>query len=879
MQPTSVINKTQGIADKSIFALKKMGEWEMSKEKITIALAKLLTLMLIISIVSLPTAIAQAQTRKTYAFIGATPNPVGVGQEVLLHVGITQQLQSAYMGWEGLTVSVTKPDGTTETFGPLRTDSTGGTGYAFRPNKAGNWNLQTNFPEQVTSAQKQAGGSPAGTVMQASTSSKLTLVVQEEPIPYYPAVPLPTEYWTRPIDAQYHEWVPITGDWLKPAGSYTMPPIPKYHPNNDDAPETAHILWTRQYAEGGLAGSELGNAQYEMGDAYEGKFLGSVIINGVLYYNQYEERGQPLAEQIVVAVNLKTGEELWAKPLIGRTGNTTGATVPAAGVLIDGKSDQYPDGIPRRLAFGQAFNWISYNYQGVFGYLWTTTGTTWMAFDALTGRWVYTITDVPSGWNLYGSRGEIYRYTVNLARGWMTMWNSSAVVSMEGSWRPHGNVYNTSGTGAAATRATVWNKTIPMGLPGSVCAYFLNDRIFGSTAGGMGVTTPTITSWAISVKPGDEGRLLFNKTWTSPEAGLTLVWTDASIEDGVFIVSAKENQKYYGFSLDTGELLWETEPEHYLSIYDKWYGPAIGYGKFYTGRTSGIVTCYDIKTGEKLWAYGLEDPYSEVLWSNNFPLTYHFITDGKVYLSYGEHSPNNPNARGAPFVCLNATTGEVIWKLSWVANWWGGHAIIGDNVMTGFNGYDGRIYAIGKGPSATTIISSPKATELGKSVLIEGTVTDISLGTEAYALRARFPHGVPAVADENMTAWMEYVYRQSARPADVKGVSVTIDVIDSNGNYRNIGTAVTDASGFFSFDWMPDIEGKYTVIATFAGSKAYWPSFGEAAFVVDPAPQEPPPPETPLDMTGTYVTNATLAIIIAIAVVGAIILLVLRKKP
>ena len=31
---------------------------------------------------------------KTQAFIGALPNPVGVGQEVLLHIGIQQQLST-----------------------------------------------------------------------------------------------------------------------------------------------------------------------------------------------------------------------------------------------------------------------------------------------------------------------------------------------------------------------------------------------------------------------------------------------------------------------------------------------------------------------------------------------------------------------------------------------------------------------------------------------------------------------------------------------------------------------------------------------------------------------------------------------------------------
>jgi hypothetical protein len=83
----------------------------------------------------------------------------------------------------------------------------------------------------------------------------------------------------------------ISGDWLRPVGSYTMPPRAKYHPANADAPEAGHILSTKPYTEGGLVSYGLGNVQYEMGDAYELKFMGSVIMSGVLYYNRYEDRG------------------------------------------------------------------------------------------------------------------------------------------------------------------------------------------------------------------------------------------------------------------------------------------------------------------------------------------------------------------------------------------------------------------------------------------------------------------------------------------------------------------------------------------------------------------------------------------------------------
>ena len=60
--------------------------------------------------------------------------------------------------------------------------------------------------------------------------------------------------------------------------------------------------------------------------------------------------------------------------------------------------------------------------------------------------------------------------------------------------------------------------------------------------------------------------------------------------------------------------------------------------------------------------------------------------------------------------------------------------------------------------------------------------------------------------------------------------------LDSNGNYRTIGTATTDASGTYSLTWTPDIPGNYTVIATFAGTNGYWPSSAETAFNVMQAP-------------------------------------------
>jgi len=209
---------------------------------------------------------------------------------------------------------------------------------------------------------------------------------------------------------------------------------------------------------------------------------------------------------------------------------------------------------------------------------------------------------------------------------------------------------------------------------------------------------------------------------------------------------------------------------------------------------------------------------------------------------------------------------------------WGGLAIIGDSIIATQDTYDNRIYAIGKGPSATTISAPDTGSTLGSSVIIKGTVSDISPGTTDSALTMRFPSGVPAVSDESISQWMLYVYKQFERPTNATGVPVTIDVIDANNNYRNIGTATTDSSGMFKLGWKPDIEGAYTVIATFAGSKAYYPSHGETAFVVDPAVQAPEVKTEGPSIADQYLLPATFGIIASVVIVGIALAFVLKKR-
>ncbi len=109
---------------------------------------------------------------------------------------------------------------------------------------------------------------------------------------------------------------------------------------------------------------------------------------------------------------------------------------------------------------------------------------------------------------------------------------------------------------------------------------------------------------------------------------------------------------------------------------------------------------------------------------------------------------------------------------------------------------------------------------------------------------------------------------------------VSVYVIDSNGNYRNIGNTTSDASGSYSLQWTPDITGKYTVVATFAGSNSYYGSSAETSFAVDSPTATAAPLATQVPSAADlYFIPAIVGVIIAVIVVGAVLALLVTKKP
>ncbi len=225
--------------------------------------------------------------------------------------------------------------------------------------------------------------------------------------------------------------------------------------------------------------------------------------------------------------------------------------------------------------------------------------------------------------------------------------------------------------------------------------------------------------------------------------------------------------------------------------------------------------------------------------------------------------------------CVNGSDGEELWSIS---GWFEAGAPAGaDGYMVAINGYDNQLYCFGKGNTETTIEAPMTGVASGSNMVIRGSVTDQSSGQTCFGKPVA---GTPAISDESMSQWMEYLYMEQSKPNNATGVTVKLNVIDSNNNFRPIGEATTDASGTYSLTWQPDIPGDYTIIASFEGSNSYYSSSAETHFTADePTTTATAVPVHDQPATEMYILGAAITIIIAVAIVGTVLFITIRKRP
>jgi outer membrane protein assembly factor BamB len=885
-----------------------------SKKTLSIV-ALLLMISTAIPLMTLQTANAHtpAWNIVSYAYISAAPSPVGVGQTVYVYTWVDIPIAGAVVTnnirRHDYTLTITDPEGqnTTQHWDVIE-DTTGIQAYSFTPTKIGSYTLTFNYAGQKHNwnTVNTPGLAAANALFENDTFLPAivsrTLEVTEDPVPAITSsAPLPVEYWSRPINGQNTDWFSVSSSWLNApyirsgATSTGGAGYGRYQ-KDGSGPETSHVMWTKPLQWGGVVGGTNTMNQgegYYTGSSYNPRFANAIIMHGTLFYQ--EPYGNSGGGGDYLAVDLQTGEELWRINC-----SATGVNlVPSFGYLYGFEDGNQHGVLPNGLLIATQST--------------TNMGTVWRAYDARTGVLTgMNLTNVPSGSaasatlaansangaSVAGPRGEYLIYlltnlgTTTSPKYYLMQWNSSQYQQLAAGQIGAGNWYPTSTFNATDIRMYDWNVSLPT-VTGQGWTIFrdvvADDRILlvqGSMGTGPRVQGTGATITAVSINAASEGQILWSKYYEPAPGNVTRVIIAADAVAGTFVTEDKETLELNGFDLDNGNHLWTAD-----TLVVEWdtlrRDTLSAYGNLYAAGYDGIVYCYDDATGELLWTYGnggkgnSTSSGSDTVYGH-YPVFIDVIADGKVYIGTTEHSPDQPLYKGGIYACMNATTGEEIWTLTGMGSgmYVGQNDLVADGYFVYLNIYDMQVYSVGKGASKLTVDAPAAALTQGQSLVIRGTITDIAAGTQQEEQAARFPNGVPCVSDNSMKEWMEYVYMQQTCPSVVTGVEINLAVVDANGNYRNIGTTVSDGSGTYSYQWTPDISGKYTIVATFAGSNAYYGSSAQTAFAVDEAlATSTPTPTGPISAADLYILPGIIAIIITIIAVGAILLFALRKHP
>jgi hypothetical protein len=270
----------------------------MNKNKTAIAIALFLMLTIAVTLVAVPAANAHtpAWTIPSWCFVSVSRNPIGVNQQIIIVFwlqDIPPTSEGAYGDRWKFYVDITAPDGSNETLGPFTSDPVGSCYTTYTPTDVGTYTVQAMFPGQVITGLPIPPGKTIDTISgadyvndtyAASQSDPVELIVQEEQIQPWPEAPLPTLFWTRPINSANRNWWPLAGNWLSGAAQH-YGNGPSVYFAWGLGPESAHVMWATPYWAGGIMDARFGDTGYQTAH-YEGLILTPpIILNGRIYYN------------------------------------------------------------------------------------------------------------------------------------------------------------------------------------------------------------------------------------------------------------------------------------------------------------------------------------------------------------------------------------------------------------------------------------------------------------------------------------------------------------------------------------------------------------------------------------------------------------------
>ena len=808
---------------------------------------------------SIPPGVTPKYTITSIPFLSFTPNPIGLGQELLVNMWFTYTAaENRFLA--DFKVTITAPNGRvdTKTLNSYVADSTAW--FTYVPDQVGTWTLKFSFPGEYFPAGRYYNGqlmtNTTGTsypdtewYAPVSTEDQTLTVQANYVIPWISA--LPTSYWTRPIQPNNREWAAIAGNypWISYQGFPESATSNNYYGPFITAPNTPHIVWKQQNALAGIIGGETG-----VYSTLSNPGTPSVIYLGRCYQTMTVPiNGVPTSS--AVCYDLRTGQQYYTIP------TSQGGITPNHIAYWKGVDTAVP-GAEAQATFGVELCTISGS----------ATAARLYKINPLTGAVTVNVSLPSFGSGGIAEVGYLNGYYLSYqnngtraapANSYLINWTeqgsstnfASRIVSNVSVAPPPG--YRVPPTIAAA-QDILGSYDVETGI-GVIDSRFYFAGVYGGNLFGINYLT---------------GQVLYNITTGSvtDQTGTTPFNPATALSENGNHYCYFEQGYWKAYDLRTGRQVWSTHIDDYPWAEFSLYTTA-GYNGilYYIGYTG--VWALNETNGNILWHFVDPAPPFETPYTSNGTGSYSVETikviDGKLFVANNEHTPSQPATRGWGLICLNATTGEKIWKISGTRMSPGAAS---DGYLTAASSYDGFMYVLGKGQSKTTLEGPLTAVPKGQGIVITGTVLDLSPAQP----------GTPCVSDESMDTWMDYLQLQM--PIDglfhnetITGVQVTLTAIDESGTVTDLGTVTTNGYyGTFGKTWIPPAEGNYNIIASFAGDESYGSSSAATMISVGPATPIPTTPEIPTPTDYTPLLYGIIVLVIIAIIIGIVALL--RKR-
>ncbi|MGZ4851061.1 MAG: outer membrane protein assembly factor BamB family protein [Candidatus Bathyarchaeia archaeon] len=814
--------------------------------------------------IPLPSGVTANITVNTLIFLSFSPQPVGVNQQLLVNIWFNPPTHyNRYL--TGISVVITEPDGTTQTVDNIHTyGGDASAWFQYTPDQVGTYQFKAIFAGGYFPAGNIAGGyaEPAQRYLDSAyylpcSTNEQKLTVQSAPVLSYPPSALPTDYWSRPVEPMNREWASILGNYPY-TGTMTNPPADtnpyasNYHYTPYvQAPNSAHIVWMRQGAISGMLGGD--NGDYVMAS---GGGSPSIIYQGRCYQTVTQASPTGTTSQSVwQCYDLQTGQIYWQIPL------ATGQSAPTA-IHYDRSIGEVPG--------AEAATGVSVYFVSITSPTTTASGRI-IYYSPLTGAVAFNVTGPSTGISagtLYADPFVYSIQTINATANQYCLikWTIERSTSTE---EVNGVTFGSLVTDNFTARI-VSNVTFPFSSLGT-CDY--QAGISATLSSSLYPNLGAFYGTRIMAADLNTGKLLFNIT--DPE---TCESSSELVVDHGKLACAMQGRHWNCYDGRTGQKLWTSDSTGY-PWGDWWAYSVSSYSGKIIGSSYDGIYAIDWATGHISWQFespasAYETPYVDANGTSVYPFFSGVsIADGKVFAYNTEHTPSQPLVRGWKLFAIDFTTGAGVWNITGSMS----PGAVADGYLTASNSYDGYMYVFGKGQSATTVSVPQMQIATGAKAVISGTVLDQSPAQTGKA----------CVSDASMTTYMEYLHMEMPigglyNNVTITGVPVSIDAIDPNGNSVHIGNTVSDVSGTYAFAWTPTMAGNWQITATFAGTNSYGSSWAEShAIVVDAQASTAPTTntinlgQTTTDSLAMYIVAGVIAIIIAIAIIGV---LLLKKK-